>query len=98
MNSFLVFTYLQGLDLMTTFLGLKHPGTYEANPLARWFMGLVPDSPWMGGVLQKLLYLVTLWLVLDVLEAGDRIDVSKVITGMNVLFMFVVVNNLTNLF
>lgn len=95
MNSFIVFTYLNLLDVIST-LAVLHAGGREANPVPRWFMEIYP-TPGVGLIIGKLVSIPVYWSLLKFAVTSWTLDGTYIMTIWNAFYMALIVWNLSNL-
>jgi Domain of unknown function (DUF5658) len=89
-NKYVLFAYLQVLDLLTTLIFLKQ-GTQEGNPIARWGIEHWHVFP-LWPMLAFKVVLISAWL--GIVWRTTPIQQRWVMSGSNVVGALVVLNNL----
>jgi Domain of unknown function (DUF5658) len=90
-NKYVLFAYLQVLDLLTTLIFLKQ-GTQEGNPIARWGIEHWHVFPlWPMLAFKVVLISAWLWIVFRITSPAQQ---RWVMSGSNVVGALVVLNNL----
>jgi hypothetical protein len=89
-NKYVLFAYLQVLDLLTTLIFLKQ-GTQEGNPIARWGIEHWHVFP-LWPMLAFKVVLISAWL--GIVWRTTPTQQRWVMSGSNVVGALVVLNNL----
>lgn len=90
-NKYVLFFYLQLLDVLTTVTFLRQ-GMTEMNPLVRWALTYYHTLPTLLVLIGIKVVFVSAWFAVAKWIAGDRM--SPILTGSNVIGAGVVLNNI----
>lgn len=93
MSSFLLFIYLQLLDVLTTLAVIKHGGE-ESNPFLVWLLSSHPQA--LELILAKLVMVIVVCLIIGVAKWYDKYP-KYFLPAVNTFGMALVVWNISNL-